>query len=237
MKLKMADSYLFMPSEWLHTTLEPNAKVGAILKVDSGSTPKTEIDEYWDGDIPWLTPKEITRNKEIFVSSTERTITELGLSSCGTKILPSSTVMMSKRAPVGAIAVNTTPMCTNQGFLNFQCGPKLRPLYLAHWLRINKPYLDAVANGSTYQELYKSDLFEFQIAIPPTEEQDEILKVVSALEFSLHSHNSLIFKTLELDSLIDLEKEEKELKSAIDQVKFLLFSGKVKVSELSRGEK
>lgn len=231
----MADSYLFMPDKWLHTTLEPNPEVGAILKVNSGSTPKTEVDEYWDGDISWLTPKEITRNKAMFVSSTERTITELGLSNCGTRLLPPSTVMMSKRAPVGAIAVNTVPMCTNQGFLNFQCGPRLRPLYLAHWLRINKPYLDAVSNGSTYEELYKSELFEFQIAIPPVEEQDEILEVVSALEFSLHSHNTLTFKTLDLSSLIELEKEEKELGSAIDQVKFLLFSGKLQVSELSKG--
>jgi len=63
-------------------------------------------------------------------------------------------------------------MATNQGFLNFQCGPGIRPLYLAYWFRANKPYLDLIANGSTYPELYKGDLFEFHIAVPSLEEQD-----------------------------------------------------------------
>src|SRR5690606_10460962 len=99
----------------------------------------------------------------------------------GAKLLPPNTVMLTKRAPVGAVAVNTVPMSTNQGFLNFACGPKLRPLFLAYWLIANRPYLDAVANGSTSPELYLTDLFEFELSVPPLEVQDRILETLQSV--------------------------------------------------------
>jgi len=74
-------------------------------------------------------------------------------------------------------------MATNQGFMNFQCGLSLRPLYLAHWLRANRVYLLQVANGSTYPELYPSDLGEFVAGIPPLEEQDAILGWIRSIQF------------------------------------------------------
>ena len=162
----MAKPLLDCPREWFHGTLEPNSKLGLILQVDSGSTPSTTDEENWDGDIPWLTPREITGIVDgIYVSKTERTITKKGLDGCAAKLLPPGTVMLSKRAPVGAVVINAIPMATNQGFLNFRCGKRLNPLYLSYWLRTNKPYLDMVANGSTYPELYKGDLFEIEIAV------------------------------------------------------------------------
>lgn len=88
------------------------------------------------------------------------------MANCGAKLLQPGTVLLTKRAPVGAVAVNAVPMTTNQGFLNFRCGPLLRALFLAHWLLANTRYLQKIANGSTYLELYKSDLFEFEVAVP-----------------------------------------------------------------------
>jgi type I restriction enzyme S subunit len=180
----MAEPLLASPSHWAMTTLEPKKGGPYITHVDSGGTPSTTKEENWDGDIPWLTPKEITRNSHnIFVSATERNITDVGISSSAAKLLPSGTVMLTKRAPVGVVAINAIPMSTNQGFLNFRCGAQLRPLFLAHWFRVNVSYLKQVANGSTYRELYKSDLFEFHIGIPPIEEQDAILSVINALQY------------------------------------------------------
>ena len=92
--------------------------------------------------------------------------------------------MLTKRAPVGMVAVNTAPMTVNQGFLAFTCGPHLRSTYLAYWLIANRPYLEQVANGSTYPELYISDLFEFEISVPPIEYQDQVIKVIKALQFT-----------------------------------------------------
>ena len=102
-------------------SLEPDLKGKLIRRVDTGSTPSTRHEDFWDGDIPWLTPKEVTGLTDgLFVSRTERTITKSGLESCSAKLLPSGTVMLTKRAPVGVAVVNAVPMATNQGFLNFQ---------------------------------------------------------------------------------------------------------------------
>ena len=124
----MADPLLKCPGHWPRATLEPDLKMGLILRVDSGGTPSTTESENWDGDIPWLTPKDITSMIDgVYVSRTERTITKRGLDGSAAKLLPVNTVMLTKRAPVGAIAINAVPMATNQGFLNFQCGPGCAP--------------------------------------------------------------------------------------------------------------
>lgn len=230
----MAEPFLLSNKKWLHGTLEACSKTGLILEVDSGGTPKTGEEDYWEGDVPWLTPKEITDMDGVFVSNTERNISQLGLKNSAAKLLPIGTVMLSKRAPVGAVAVNTTPMATNQGFLNFKCGPKLRPLYLAYWFRLNKPYLDAVANGSTYPELYKNDLFEFEISVPPINTQDEILKIISALQFCKLAGHALEQSALDMNQLNKIKSESESLNNTINQLMFLLFSGELSIDEFSK---
>jgi type I restriction enzyme S subunit len=180
----MARSYLPIPTDWTEITLAPDQALGFISRVDSGGTPPTTEEGYWDGDIPWLTPREITRlGDAIYVADTERKITASGLRSSAAKLMPPDSVLLTKRAPVGAVAINAVAMATNQGFMNFQCGPSLRPLYLAHWLRANRIYLLQVANGSTYPELYPSDLREFVAGIPPLQEQDAILGWIRSIQF------------------------------------------------------
>ena len=179
----MAKPYLPTPSHWTTINLTPDARKGYILAADSGGTPKTGEESYWDGGVPWLTPKEITGEfTPLYVSHTERTISDLGLASSGAKLLPPGAVLLTKRAPVGTVSVAAVPITTNQGFLNFTCGPKLNPLYLTFWLRTNKVYLDAVANGSTYPELYKGDLFEFEMGVPSLEEQKSIVSCFLSIQ-------------------------------------------------------
>lgn len=184
----MAKPYLSIPAHWTVINLSPNKNKGYIIGAESGSTPKTGEDSYWDGGIPWLTPKEITGDyTPLYVSHTERTISDIGLANSGAKLLPPGTVLLTKRAPVGAVAVAAVPLTTNQGFMNFVCGPKLDPLYLAFWLRTNKIYLNAVANGSTYPELYKADLFEFEMGVPSIEEQKSIVSCFLSIQKLLFS--------------------------------------------------
>jgi type I restriction enzyme S subunit len=120
--------------------------------------------------------------------------------------MPVGTVMLTKRAPVGAVAISTVPMCTNQGFLNFICGEKLLPTYLAYWLVANKKYLDAVANGSTYPELYKGDLFEFQMAVPSVEQQKEILRTISAAKQLALCLDATSHSAIEVADVLKLQK-------------------------------
>ena len=223
----MANPFLIHPSSWHVTTLEPNPSDGFILRVDSGGTPKTSIDEFWDGDVPWLTPKEVTRaNGALYVSSTERSITEAGLSSSAAKLMPAGTVMLTKRAPVGAVAVAAIPMCTNRGFLNFVCGPKLMAPYLAYWLLANRPYLSAVANGSTYPELYKADLFEFEIAIPSLEHQKEVLRVVTSTKQLMLLLDAAAISALDVRKILKLQNARMKLDRVFDGLLPLLLSGK-----------
>jgi hypothetical protein len=230
----MAEPLLPYPRHWLHGTLEPDKKKQLIIYADSGGTPSTTVEEYWDGDIPWLTPKEITAFTDgVYVTKTERTITRKGLSNSGAKLLPTGTVMLTKRAPVGAVAINAIPMATNQGFLNFQCGSNLRPLYLAYWLRANRTYLEMVSNGSTYFELYKGDLFEFEIGVPSIEEQDRIISVISALQYV-----SLLGLPLEQSvttpkQMIAMQEQNRRLRNIRDAILPKLLSGELEASKVS----
>jgi restriction endonuclease S subunit len=230
----MAIPYLNNKKGWLTVTLEPNPIEDIIISVDSGGTPSTKEEEYWDGDVPWLTPKEITGAEAIFISNTERKITTDGLKNSSAKLLPVGTVMLTKRAPVGAVAVNAVPMCTNQGFLNFTCGSKLRPLYLAYWFKTNKEYLDAVANGSTYPELYKSDLFEFYISVPPLHIQDKIIEFINSLQFQIFLSKPLEQSMKTAEDIVVLQEQNSRLIELRNMILPLLLSGEIEVGQLDK---
>lgn len=227
----MAEPFLITPKNWFKGTLAPDAERGLIDSVDSGGTPSTKEARYWDGDIPWLTPKEVTElDSQIYVSRTERTITHKGIRDSGAKLMRPGTVMLTKRAPVGACVINAVPMATNQGFLNFQCGPRLRPLFLAYWLRINKPYLHLVANGSVYPELYKSDLFEFEISVPTIEEQDSILKAIQSLEYAITLGAALEQTSSDPSRVTDFQEQSRRLSNIREELIPALLSGQLSIT-------
>lgn len=230
----MAEPLLDCPKDWLRGTLEPSVENSLIQRADSGSTPSTTREDYWDGDIPWLTPKEITGFTDgLFVTRTERMITAAGLAGSAAKLHPAGTVMLTKRAPVGAVAVNAVPMATNQGFLNFRCGVALRPLYFAYWLRANREYLDLVANGSTYPELYRGDLFEFEIAVPSIALQDKIVEVLGAIQFAGLLGPALEQSVTSPEAMSGLQQQTRRLAAIRDEILPLLLSGKIDVSRIA----
>jgi hypothetical protein len=232
----MARPLLECPDHWFVATLEPDPSNGIILSVDNGDTPSTRNPDNWGGGIPWLTPKEISRLiNGVYVSKTERTITQQGLENSGAKLMPPETVMLTKRAPVGAVAINAVPMATNQGFLNLRCGGRLRPLYLAYWFRVNTRYLQIVANGSTYPELYQMDLFEFEIAVPPLEEQDAILNTISALNYVSLLAIPLQQSVATAQGMIRMQKLSRRLHSLRNAILPKLVSGELDATRVSTG--
>lgn len=226
----MARPYLHCPQHWLRATLEPDPTMGLIDSVETGGTPNTTTDAYWNGDYPWLTPKDITNHDSIYVADTSRAITLEGLRNSSAKLVPPGTVLLTKRAPIGTVVVNAIPMATNQGFLNFTCGPHLRPVYFAYWLRANRPYLDLVANGSTYPELYVNDLFEFELSVPPIDIQDRIIDILNSFYFVSTLDYSLAQVNARHRDIVTARNRAKRLHQLINDLMPALLSGQLSIS-------
>ena len=166
-----------MKTTWVDTTL------GEIAEIVSGATPKTSVGEYWDGAIPWVTPKELSSLEGSFIDSTERTLTEAGLKSCAASLLPARSILLSSRAPIGLVAVNGVPMATNQGFKSLvPDGNRVDSKFLYWWLRSHRARLEAMGNGATFKEVSKKVVARVKINVPPIEEQRRIAAVLDAAE-------------------------------------------------------
>lgn len=224
----MAKPYLTIPTRWDAINLSPDKNKGYIIVAETGGTPKTGEDSYWDGGIPWLTPKEITGDyTPLYVSHTERTISDIGLANSGAKLLPPGTVLLTKRAPVGTVAVAAASLTTNQGFMNFICGPKLDPLYLAFWLRTNTIYLNAVANGSTYPELYKADLFEFKMGVPSLSEQKSIINCFLSIQKLLFACNMAEQSSTDPEEVTEIQARFRRINELRESLAPFLLTGRL----------
>ena len=179
-------------SEW------PMVKLGEVAKVVSGGTPKTSVSEYWDGDIPWVTPKDLSNNKELWISSGSRSITELGLAKSGATLLPSQTVLWSSRAPIGLVAIASNPIATNQGFKSFIPGDKLDSNYLAHFLIQSQVTLQNLGVGATFKEVSTQRAAEIRMPLPSLEEQKRIAEILGKVA---ESARKLEYEIEMLDSL------------------------------------
>ena len=145
-------------------------KLGDICEIVSGSTPKTGVDEYWDGDIKWITPAELNDDTYIITDSV-RKITELAVKKTGLSSFPEGTVILSSRAPIGKVAIAGCEMYCNQGFKNLICSDKINNRYLYWFLKGNAEYLNSLGRGATFKEISKSIVSEIEINVPSLNEQ------------------------------------------------------------------
>jgi type I restriction enzyme S subunit len=132
-----------------------------------GGTPSKAVSSYWnEGTVNWFTPSDITGAAGIFLSDSEDRCSEEGLTRSSARLFPAYSVMMTSRATIGAIGINTAPACTNQGFIT--CIPNERyPLpYLYHWLKLAKPYFEQLCGGATFPELTKGTFKKLNILTP-----------------------------------------------------------------------
>ena len=152
--------------------------LGEVVKIVSGATPKTGIADYWNGAVPWVTPADLSKLKGAYISETPRTLTDAGVRSCATTILPAGSVLLSSRAPIGHVAVNTVPMATNQGFKSLVPGVALHTKFLYYWVKANKDYLQSLGNGATFKELSKRTVEQIQVPLPAVDEQRRIAAIL-----------------------------------------------------------
>ena len=152
-------------------------KLGDICEIVSGSTPKTSIEEYWDGDIKWITPAEINDDTYI-VTDSVRKITDLGAKKTGLSPFPKGTVILSSRAPIGKVAIAGCAMCCNQGFKNLICSEKILNKYLYWFLKGNTSFLNSLGRGATFKEISKSIVSQIEINVPDIEYQKEAADIL-----------------------------------------------------------
>lgn len=158
-----------------------NVKLGELGKVVSGSTPKTNIKEYWDGNILWITPAEIKEN-DYYILDTQRKITDIAVKKTNLKLLPKGTVLLSSRAPIGKVAICGSDMYCNQGFKNVICSEKLENRYLYYFFKHNIDYIKSLGRGATFKEISKGIVQELQIPYRRKEEQIEISNKLDKIE-------------------------------------------------------
>ena len=149
-------------------------KLGEICRIVSGSTPKTGIPEYWDGNLKWITPAELDDESRT-VNDTKRTITELGAIKTGLTPLPAGTVLLSSRAPIGKVAITGCEMYCNQGFKNLICSDLISNEYLYWFLKGKTQCLNSLGRGATFKEISKTIVADIEVNLPDIEEQEKIV--------------------------------------------------------------
>jgi type I restriction enzyme, S subunit len=152
--------------------------LGEVTEVVNGGTPKSNIAEYWGGDVQWLTPKDMGRLSGREVAKTSRMISNLGLRNSSARLVPGRSVILSTRAPIGHLAINAGPMSFNQGCRGLVPKSVLDHVYLYYFLLANKPVLEDLGSGTTFKELSAGNLKSVEIPVPQIEEQHRIVALL-----------------------------------------------------------
>ncbi|MDT0163526.1 restriction endonuclease subunit S [Bacillus sp. AG4(2022)] len=190
-------------------------EIGQAVEVMGGGTPKTKVVEYWDnGDIEWFSPTDLTSSKTMFITSSSKKITALGLEKSSAKLFPPYSIMMTSRATIGEIAINRTESCTNQGFITLIPNDNFSMYQLYPWLKNNMDQIMLLANGSTFKEISKTNFKK--------------LKIVKAKRIDEYTE-----KSKNIFNLIDNTLKENEyLIHTIDYILPRLLKGEIDLNEV-----
>ena len=149
--------------------------LGETCEVVNGGTPKTGVPEYWDSQHRWITPAEMGKRLSPYVSETERMISDLGLRNSSAQMLPPHSVILSSRAPIGHLVINTELMATNQGCKGLIPRSHLQHKFLYYYLSSIVDLLNSLGTGATFKELSGGKLKEVTVPVPPLAEQQRIV--------------------------------------------------------------
>lgn len=175
-----------------------------LMQLYAGATPKSDNSELWDGDIPWITPADY-KTEDVYVSGGRRNISEKGLQSCATTVLPINSIIFSKRAPIGLVALNNTPLCTNQGCIGCIVNQqKANNKFYYYVLSVFTEQFELFGSGTTFKEISANNFANFKVILPPISEQKHIADYLDT-------------KCGEIDSLIALQEQMIEKLKAYKQ--------------------
>lgn len=192
-------------------------KIKNAFNIISGATPKTDNMAYWDGEITWITPADYNTEDKM-ISSSKRNITLAGLNSCGTSIVPEGSIIFSKRAPIGLVAINVVPLCTNQGCISCIPKPSVNTKYFYYLMSVLTDWFELFGSGTTFKELSTNNFANFILSQPPFSEQQAIADYLDQ-------------RCSEIDELISIKQQKIEkLKEYKKSLIFECVTGKRKVS-------
>lgn len=174
-QVKMVESELgFIPDGW-----EVKA-IGGVIETTGGGTPSTKNPEYWeDGDIIWFSPSDLTAVNTMFITDSSKRITNLGLKKSSARIFPAYSVMMTSRATIGVVSINTKAACTNQGFITCIPNNKLSAYYIYYWLIGNREKIINLASGATFKEINKTTFRQLSITIPEQRIEEKFSQILN----------------------------------------------------------
>lgn len=206
-----------LPDGWEVKTL------GEVTDIFKGGTPKRNVERYFQGNIPWAIPTDITKlNGSLYIDDTETHISEEALGKSSARLLPTGTVLLTSRATIGKVAITKIPIATNQGFANFLCKETVANVFLAYYLRSITDLLISLGGGTTFLEVTKKTLLSVEIPLPPLPEQHRIVTKIEELFTKLDA------------GISELHKAQSQLKRYRQSVLKAAFEGKL--TEAWRGE-
>ena len=200
-----------------------NVKLSDIGEIVGGSTPSTKNQANYDGNIAWITPKDLAGYSRVYISKGKRNISEEGFKSCSTKMLPENSILFSSRAPIGYVAISENGLCTNQGFKSIIPNYKVDYKFLYYLLKHKKDYIASKGSGSTFKEISGSIMKEIKLSIPKDiNDQKKISKVLFDIDKKLELNNEINNNLQELINNVFISKF----------VNFNGYTGKYKTTEI-----
>ena len=186
-------------------------RLGEIGEIIGGGTPSTSVEEYWNGEISWITPADLSNYSNKYIACGKRNITQLGLENSSATLIPKGGILFSTRAPIGYVAIADKPLSTNQGFKNLYPFMDISKEFIYYFLLAEKERIKLFASGTTFQELSTSVFSKILISLPPLAEQHRIVQKIE-----------------QLFALVDIiEVNKKALEKLIEQAKSQVLSDAV----------
>ncbi|WP_269915557.1 restriction endonuclease subunit S [Acinetobacter sp. HY1485] len=176
-----------------------------IFKIINGATPKSGVENFWDGKIIWITPSDLSKLTSDKISNSSRYITKHGFNSCGTSLVPENTIILSCRAPIGLLAIATEEVCTNQGCKSLVSHQKVDNKFIYYYLTISKVILNVLGRGTTFLELSSDELGNYKLPYP--NKLAEQTQIANFLDYETAKIDTLIAKQ---KKLIELLKEKRQ---------------------------
>lgn len=190
-----------VPVEWLVQ------RIDAFSEVVSGSTPDTNRLAYWDGEITWITPDDLSSNSQVYIHDSARKISKLGLKHSSAQIIPKNSIVMSSRAPIGYLAIVTSDYTTNQGCKSLRLHDSVNPEFVYYSLLFNIDKIKQKGEGTTFAEISKKELEKVSIILPKSlTEQKKIGLILRSVDIALEKAKDIVgkYKRIKEGIMVDL---------------------------------